>query len=158
MIETVVATFMNRTPVTVTADVPFKQVACALLASDACALPVVAADHRPVGVITEHDVLANLAYHGGLDPLPLMGGVAARHQRRKASCHHEGTDEFACRHRSAATAPISAAVRRLATPGLPPLCVAFERRPASRRAADNARSDRQSIDVRTMTSRPTYAR
>jgi CBS domain-containing protein len=123
MIEPVVATFMNRTPVTVTADVPFKQVACALLASDACALPVVAADHRLVGIITEHDVLANLEYHGGLDPLPLMGGVAARRRRRQATAATAKGLMSSPAATISASAPISAAVRRLANPGLPPLCV-----------------------------------
>lgn len=123
MLETVVATVMTRSPVTITPDLPFKQVACALLASDASALPVIATDRRPVGIITEYDVLANLEFHGGVDPLPLLGGSAARRRRRKATALT--ARELMCSPAVtiSATAPISAAVRRLAVPGLALLCV-----------------------------------
>ncbi|GAA0947302.1 hypothetical protein GCM10009554_44040 [Kribbella koreensis] len=46
MRETVVGAVMTRSPVTVTPGLPFKPVACALLASDAGAVPVAAADRR----------------------------------------------------------------------------------------------------------------
>jgi CBS domain-containing protein len=123
MLEPVVATFMTRSPVTVGADTPFKQVACALLASDAPAVPVVTDDCRLIGAITEVDLLANLEYHGGLDPPPLLGGTAARRRRRKAS---------ACTARELMSspvptidvmAPISTAVRWLVTPAPVALCV-----------------------------------
>jgi len=123
MLESVVATVMTRSPVTVTPDLPFKQVACALLASDAGAVPVITADHRPVGVITEYDVLANLEFHGGVDPMPLIGGSAARRRRRKATALTARELMTSPAGTIIATAPISAAVRRLARPGASLLCV-----------------------------------
>lgn len=123
MLETVVASVMTRSPVTVAPDLPFKQVACALFVSDASVLPVVAADHRPIGVITECDVLANLEFHGGIDPLPLIGGSAARRRRRKATALTARELMSSPAGTISATAPISEAVRRLARPELPPLCV-----------------------------------
>jgi CBS domain-containing protein len=123
MLEVVVGTVMTRSPITVTPDLSFKQVACALLASDVCAVPVVADDRRPVGLITEYDVLANLEFHGGVDPMPLIGGSAARRRRRQA----RALTARELMHAPVATisenAPISTAVRRLARPGPPPLCV-----------------------------------
>lgn len=123
MLEPVVATFMTRSPVTVTLETTFKQVVCALLASDASAVPVLTEGRRPIGLITENDLLANLEYHGGIDPPPLFGGAAARRRRRKATAltAHElmsspvGT--------IGATAPISAAVRCLTHATSTPLCV-----------------------------------
>ncbi|WP_255511439.1 CBS domain-containing protein [Kribbella sp. VKM Ac-2500] len=114
---------MTRSPVTVTLDAPFKQVACALLVSDASAVPVLTEDGRPIGVITESDLLANLEYHGGIDPPPLLGGATARRRRRKAAAHTARELMSSPVDTIGVNAPISAAVCRLTRPGAPPLCV-----------------------------------
>ncbi len=122
MSEPVVGTVMTRSPVVVGPDVSFKQVACALLASDACAVPVVA-DGVPIGVITEYDVVANLEFHGGVDAAPLIGAAAARRRRRKA-CATAARELMSSPVAVAGPdLPISDAARRLANPGLPCLCV-----------------------------------
>jgi CBS domain-containing protein len=123
MLEPVVATYMTRSPITVTLDTAFKQVACALLASTASAVPVVTERHRPIGVITENDLLVNLEFHGGIDPLSLLGGTAARRRRRKATALTARELMGSPVSTVSVTAPISVAVRCLATPGSPPLCV-----------------------------------
>ena len=122
MPEPVVGMVMARSPVTVTPDVSFKQVACALLAADACAVPVVSGG-MPIGVITEYDVLANLEFHGGLDPLPLIGSTAARRRRRKA-CAATALDLMSSPAPTiGAAAPIGDAACRLADPARAALCV-----------------------------------
>jgi CBS domain-containing protein len=75
--ELVVADVMNRRPVTVRREALFKDVACALLAADAPAIAVVDED-RPVGTVEGRPLLANLEFHGGSDPRPLLGGAEAR--------------------------------------------------------------------------------
>jgi CBS domain-containing protein len=122
MIEPVVGTVMTQSPVVVSSGVSFKQVACALLASDACVVVVVAGG-RPVGVVTEYDVLANLEFHGGIDAVPLIGAVAARRRRRKACATTAGALMTSPVPTVETDTPISEAARRLANPGLPALCV-----------------------------------
>ena len=92
MPEPIVATVMSRSPVVVTQELSFKQVSCALLASDAGVVPVVHGG-VPLGVITEYDVLVNLEFHGGVDPAPLILGSAGRRRRREARA--ATADEFA---------------------------------------------------------------
>jgi CBS domain-containing protein len=75
--ELVVADVMNRRPVTVRHEALFKDVACALLAAEAPAIAVVDAD-RPVGTVEGRALLANLEFHGGSDPRPLVGGAEER--------------------------------------------------------------------------------
>ena len=53
MPEPIVATVMSRSPVMVTPELSFKQVACALFASDAGAYPFDGG--VPLGVITEYE-------------------------------------------------------------------------------------------------------
>ena len=123
MLEPVVATLMTQSPVTVTADLPFKQVVCALLASDSPAVPVVTADHRPIGLITECDLFANLEFLGGTTPAPVLGGSAARRRRRKATAATARDLMTSPVATIKATTPISKAACRLGGPVTPPLCV-----------------------------------
>jgi CBS domain-containing protein len=123
MIEPVVATVMTCPPVAVTPRAPFKEVVRALLACDACAVPVVDTRRRPVGVITEIDVLANLEFHGGADAAPILSGAAARRRRRKASATSAADLMTAPAALIAAHAPVGRAARRLAELATPHLCV-----------------------------------
>ncbi|NIK59050.1 CBS domain-containing protein [Kribbella shirazensis] len=126
MAEPVVGAVMIRSPVTVPSGAPLKQVACALLTADACAVPVLAA-RTPIGVISEYDILANLEFHGGIDPLPILGAGAARRRRRqaRATCARELMSSPAPLIRE--NAPIGVAVRRLSDPARAALCVVNER-------------------------------
>src|SRR4029450_8885087 len=83
--EPVVATVMTCPAVAVTPNTQFKDVVNALLAGDAYAVPVVDTEARPLGTVTEADLLANLEFHGGTDAVPIFGGAAARRRWRKAS-------------------------------------------------------------------------
>ncbi len=76
--ELVVADVMNRRPVAVRREAVFKDVVCALLAADAPAIAVVDADNTPVGTVESRALLANLEFHGGSDPRPLLSGADAR--------------------------------------------------------------------------------
>ncbi|MFI7061587.1 CBS domain-containing protein [Kribbella sp. NPDC050124] len=76
---------MNRTVVTVRRETMFKDVVCALLASDAGAVPVVDDTDRPVGLVTEEALVAKLEFHGGNDPRPLLGGAKARNRWRQSA-------------------------------------------------------------------------
>ena len=75
--EPVVATVMTCPAVAVTPNTKFKDVVNALLAGDAYAVPVVDTQTRPLGTVTEADLLANLEFHGGTDAVPIFGGAAA---------------------------------------------------------------------------------
>ena len=123
MVEPVVASVMNRRLVTVAGTARFKDVACVLVASDACAVPVVDAVNRPIGVVTELDLLANLEFHGGTDAVPILGGASARRRRRKASAPTAADLMTSPAPVIAATTRLGTASRRLAEPHLPLLCV-----------------------------------
>ncbi|MER7245614.1 CBS domain-containing protein [Kribbella sp. NPDC000426] len=122
MNEPVVGMVMTRSPVSVTPEASFKQVACALLAAETCAVPVVS-DGIPIGVVSEYDVLVNLEFHGGVDQMPLIGTSAARRRRRKARA--ATARELMCSPSPtiSSDASIGAAARRLADPARPALCV-----------------------------------
>lgn len=126
MVEPVVASVMSRHPVTVPGTATFKDVACAVLASGAGAVPVVDNSNRPIGVVTEIELLTNLEFHGGSDAVPILGGAPARRRRRKAFAK---TAADLMRSPALVVAPstrISTAARRLAEPQMPPLCVVDE--------------------------------
>lgn len=122
MAEPVVGAVMTRSPVSVRPDAPFKQVACALFAADVGAVPVVSGG-MPIGLITEVDVLANLEFHGGVDPIPVLGGGAARRRRRKARAVTATELMTAPAPTISAGASVSVAARRLVVATLPALCV-----------------------------------
>lgn len=124
MTEPVVGSVMTRSPVTVRPDAPLKDVACALLVADACAVPVVSGS-APIGLISEYDVLANLEFHGGSDPPPLLGAAARRRRRQaRATCARELMRSPV--PTIGAAAPIGVAARRLADPARPALVVVDE--------------------------------
>jgi CBS domain-containing protein len=82
--ELVVADIMNRRPVAVRREAVFKDVVSALLAADAPAIAVVDADNTPIGTVEGRALLANLEFHGGNDPRPLLGGAEARGRWRRS--------------------------------------------------------------------------
>jgi CBS domain-containing protein len=122
MNEPVVGMLMTRSPVSVSPDASFKQVACALLAAETSAVPVVSGGIL-IGVVSESDVLVNLEFHAGMDQLPLLGSSAARRRRRKARA--ATARELMCSPPPtiSAGAPIGVAARRLTDPARAALCV-----------------------------------
>jgi CBS domain-containing protein len=123
MVEPVVGSVMSRDPVTASGTARFKDVVCMLLASEAGAVPVVDGSCRPIGVVTEIDLLANLEFHGGSDAVPILGGAPARRRRRKASAVTAADLMTSPAPVVAPHTRISTAARRLAEPHMPPLCV-----------------------------------
>jgi CBS domain-containing protein len=119
--EPVVATVMTCPAVAVTPNTKFKDVVNALLASDAYAVPVVDTEARPLGTVTEADLLANLEFHGGTDAVPILGG--ARRRWRKASALTAAELMAAPVAVIGADAPISQAARRLSDSSHLQLCV-----------------------------------
>ena len=83
--EVLVAAIMTRNPAAVRPGTVFKDVVCALLAGEVCAVPVIDAVRRPVGIVGESDILANLEFHGGVDPAPIIRTGPARRRWRQAT-------------------------------------------------------------------------
>ena len=121
--EPVVATVMTCPAVAVTPNTKFKDVVNALLAGDAYAVPVVDTEARPLGTVTEADLLANLEFHGGTDAVPIFGGAAARRRWRKASALTAAELMAAPVAVIGADAPIGQAAHRLSDPSHLQLCV-----------------------------------
>jgi CBS domain-containing protein len=78
MAELVVGAIMTRNPVAVRPGTLFKDVVCALLAGEVCAVPVIDDGRKLVGIVAEGDILANLEFHGGVVPAPILRTRAAR--------------------------------------------------------------------------------
>lgn len=121
--ELVVGAIMIRSPVVVHPDSVFKDVVCALLAAEVCAVPVVDAEGRPRGTVAEADVLANLEFHGGHDPRPIIGGISARKRWHKAAATTAAELMSEPAAIVGADARISQAARWLAHSTQPLLCV-----------------------------------
>jgi CBS domain-containing protein len=84
---------------------------------------VVDADGRPRGTIAESNVMANLEFHGGSDPTPILGGHTARKRWRKAAAATaaelmSGPPVMVC-----ADERVSQAAKRLADSPQPVLCI-----------------------------------
>ena len=120
--EPVVATVMTCPAVAVTPNTRFKDVVNALLAGDAYAVPVVDTEARPLGTVTEADLLTNLEFHGGTDAVPILW-LAARRRWRKASALTAAELMAAPVAVIGADAPIGQAARRLSDPSHLQLCV-----------------------------------
>ena len=70
MDEMTVASVMTTNVVTVVPETPFRELVAALAACEVSAVPVIDRDGRPIGVVSEADLLAKQEFHGGQDELP----------------------------------------------------------------------------------------
>lgn len=75
MNEIAVGSVMTRNVVTVTPETSFREVVATMAEHDISAVPVVDRRGRPVGVVSEADIIAKQEFHGGSDDLP-------RHDRK----------------------------------------------------------------------------
>ncbi|GAA0250237.1 CBS domain-containing protein [Saccharothrix mutabilis subsp. mutabilis] len=120
------ASLMTREVVTARPDTPFKDLVELLTGRGLSAVPVVDDDGRPVGVVSEADLVAKEEYKRGGEPA-LFAGRATRRRRHKA----EGATAAEVMTSPVVTiapdAPISAAARELATAGVRRLFVVDER-------------------------------
>lgn len=65
-----VASVMTTTVITVRPQTPFKDVVALMAEHDVSALPVVDGANRPIGVVSEADVLTKQEFRGGSDRIP----------------------------------------------------------------------------------------
>ncbi|MGW1346215.1 CBS domain-containing protein [Kribbella sp. NPDC002412] len=112
---------MNRTVAAVRRETVFKDVVCALLASDAGAVPVVD-DGHPVGLVTGEALVAKLEFHGGNDARPLLGGAKARARWHQAAARTAG-ELMQPAPAVYSDTPIGRAAAQLAASTQPLLCV-----------------------------------
>jgi CBS domain-containing protein len=85
MPEPTVADAMTHRVITVVPDTPFREVVGTMIAYDLDTVAVIDPTGRPLGVITDTDVLAKLEFHGGTDPTPILAGARCRVRRRKST-------------------------------------------------------------------------
>jgi CBS domain-containing protein len=123
MREPAVAEVMTPRVMTAVPDSLFKELVATMIAHDVDALPVIGPSGRPVGIVTETDVMAKLEFFGGADNWPLLGGSRARRRWRKASGLTAAQVMTAPALVVARDAPLTVAVRMLATHRLHQLCV-----------------------------------
>lgn len=108
--RTTVADVMTSPVVTVTPSTPFKEVARLLTSHHIGALPVVGVDGRPVGVVSESDLI--LKEEGlALTPGPRLESHRRRHDRAKAAARIAGEMMSSPPVTIGAGAPLAAAAR-----------------------------------------------
>ncbi|MFI9811269.1 CBS domain-containing protein [Saccharothrix variisporea] len=85
MREPEIQTVMTREVVTVRPDAAFKEIVERLAAGSFSAVPVVDDDGRPIGVVSEADLLPKEEFRGGVDDRPgVLAGRAPRRRWRQA--------------------------------------------------------------------------
>jgi len=123
MPESTVAEVMSRHVITAGLDTGFKELIGTLATHELSAIPVVHRGGRPVGVISERDLLTKLEYHGGTDPAPLLPGTACRARWRKSSALLAADLMSAPAITAPAHTSVGAAAHTMATHRLCLLCV-----------------------------------
>lgn len=123
MREPVVADVMSRKVITAVLETPFRELACALLAGDLGAVPVIDSSGRPIGIVTDADVATKLELHGGADLPLLLFGARGRARRRKAGAVTAAGVMTAPAPLIPADAPVGAALCRLSSEHTPYQCV-----------------------------------
>lgn len=122
MREPVVADVMSRKVITAVPETPFRELACALLAGDLGAVPVIDSSGRPIGIVTDADVATKLELRGAGLPLLLLG-ARGRARRRKAGAVTAAEVMTAPAPLIPADAPVGAALCRLSSEHTPYQCV-----------------------------------
>lgn len=119
MREPDVVSLMTREVVKVDGGTPFKEVVAILADGAFSAVPVVDTDGRPVGVVSEADLLPKEEYRGGTEPGP---SVFARRDTRQRWRQAHGTTAADVMTTPVITIgpdePASAAARKLAVEGV----------------------------------------
>ncbi|MFL6123611.1 CBS domain-containing protein [Actinophytocola sp.] len=122
MDETTVASVMTTKVVTVLPDTPFRELVAVLAACEVSAVPVVDRDGRPIGVVSEADLLAKQEFHGGQDELP-HGDRAGRERWYRAQARNAAEVMTSPVRAVHADEPVSFAARLLAEEGIRRLIV-----------------------------------
>lgn len=113
MPEADVASVMTTRVITARPDTPFKDVVATMAEHGISAVPVVDDRDRPIGVVSEADVLAKQEFHGGEDEQP-HGDRAARNRWYQALARMAGELMTTPVLTVEADRPVSAAARLLA--------------------------------------------
>ena len=113
MREPTVAAVMTTRVVAVTPDTTFQELANTLTGKRVSAVPVVDEAGRPIGVVSETDVIAKQEFHGGRDEPP-HGDRAARDRWFRAKAMTAGEVMTTPVRAVRADEPLSAAARILA--------------------------------------------
>jgi CBS-domain-containing membrane protein len=85
MREPTVSSVMTSPVITARSNLPYKELVTLLSEKRISAVPVVDGDGRPLGVVSEADVLAKQEFHGGADALPWWSGRQRRARWHKAT-------------------------------------------------------------------------
>jgi CBS domain-containing protein len=108
-----VASVMTTQVITAKPDTPFKDVVRVMADQAISAVPVVDEQNRPIGVVSEADVLAKQEFHGGEDEQP-HGDPAGRDRWYRALARTAGELMTAPVRTVPAGEPLSVAARMLA--------------------------------------------
>jgi CBS domain-containing protein len=123
MREPTVTDVMTRQVITAVPDTPFKDLAGAMLAHGVDTLPVIDSIGRPIGMITETDIMAKLEFHGGADAAPLLAGAHCRERWRKSTALCAADLMTTPAITISPDVPVSAAIRLLSTMRVRHICV-----------------------------------
>jgi CBS domain-containing protein len=115
--EKTVASMMTTSLVTAVPDTTFRDLVAAMAENGISALPVVDGLGRPIGVVSEADVLAKQEFHGGQDELP-HGDRAGRERWYRAQGRNAAEVMTAPVRAVHADESVSHAARLLATSGV----------------------------------------
>ncbi|MPZ78962.1 MAG: CBS domain-containing protein [Actinophytocola sp.] len=112
-----VASVMTTNVVTALPDTPFRELVLAMADNEVSALPVIDGDGRPIGVVSEADLLAKQEFRGGQDELP-HGDRAGRDRWYRALGHNAAEVMTTPVRAVHADEPVSDAARQLAKAGI----------------------------------------
>ncbi|MCE7002046.1 CBS domain-containing protein [Kibdelosporangium philippinense] len=121
--EPAVAEVMTRQVITAVPDTPFKELAGAMLAHGIDVLPVIDIDGRPLGVVSEADVLTKLEFHGGADPTPMFAGPRCRSRWYKSLALHAADLMTTPPITTTPGTPVSTAIHLMARMRIRQICV-----------------------------------
>jgi CBS domain-containing protein len=141
-----VASVMTPDVITVRPHTPFKAVVELLDRHHVGAVPVVDEEDRPIGVVSEADLVSKEEFDGGADPVPLLSGPARRRRWRKARGLTAGEVMHAGVRTIGPTETVAAAAGRLASAGVRRLFVVDE---AGRLVGVLSRRDLLTVYLRT---------
>ena len=117
MDEMTVASVMTKDVVTTAPGTPFRELVAIMTEKSVSALPVVDGRGRPIGVVSEADVLAKQEFHGGGDDPP-HGDAAARERWYRAQGRNAAEVMTTPVRAVHADEPVSFAARLLAKAGV----------------------------------------
>lgn len=123
MPEPTVADLMSRHVITVDTDTPFRALVATMITHDLAAIPVIDTTGRPIGLVTEADVLTRLEFHSGDDHPTWLAGGPRRDRWRKSTALTAAQLMTTTALAVAADTPASAAERVMADQHRSDLCV-----------------------------------